>query len=63
MEDVKKRNGGTTLVDVVEQLKGLRDDMNVRLDGVLKIIGGRHRNHEQRIAALEKAVAQLKKAS
>ena len=85
MSDVgKKKNGKVTLVDVVEQLKGLRDDMgglrddlgglrvdmnrgfdqvNGRIDGVLKNLGGHHRNHERRLTALEKTVAQLKKAS
>jgi hypothetical protein len=38
-------------------------DTNVskRLDGILKILGGHHRDHERRITALEKSVAALKK--
>ncbi len=36
-------------------------NVNKRLDGVLKLLGGHHREHERRITALEKSVAALKK--
>ena len=80
MSDVKKKNGQTTLGDVVEAIEKLGDRLdtridklegridkldrgvNSRLDGVLKLLGGYHRDHERRIVALEKTVADLKKA-
>lgn len=69
-----KQNGETTLADVVEAIKDLGDrldgridqldgNVNRRLDGVLKLLGGHHRDHERRISALEKRVAALKKSA
>lgn len=62
-----KKNGDTTLADVVESIKEMGDNLerklgaridgvNSRLDGVLRLLGGYHRNHERRITALEKKV-------
>ena len=65
-----KKNGETTLADVVEAIEALGTrigtldaGVNQRLDGVLKLLGGHHRNHERRITALEKSVAALKKSA
>ena len=58
-----KKNGETTLADVVESIREMSDKVeaglvgtNTRLDGVLRLLGGYHRNHERRITALEKKV-------
>lgn len=61
MDTVKKKNGEITLEDLLVELKALRSDMNGRLDGILKLLGGHHRDHERRISALEKSMASLKK--
>ncbi|MBK7861181.1 MAG: hypothetical protein IPJ65_21725 [Archangiaceae bacterium] len=83
MDDMKrkKRNGETTLGDVVESIQQLDarlqrvgddlgaridrldDRVNRRLDGVLQLIGGHHRDLDRRVTALEKSVAVLKKTA
>ena len=68
-----KQNGETTLADVVASIKELGDQLDARIDqldknvnrrfdSVLKMLGGHHRDHERRIAALEKSLAAIKKA-